>query len=457
MKPFALVVVLAALSAAPALAQDPPAKKPARPKREAPPEPQHPKDLRDVAPAEIDAALHRGVELLLARQESLDPERATKPEWPYEGVYRVRVGRESVIPVGYRVGGTSICAIALVDVLGGALRPATATARIALPGADAKDGTAKGVDTAAEARAAIERALGFVLEKLDDPLMTTEFEKGYDVRGWGHAYALAFLLKLRAAQCVPPEFAPRVEARIPELVHVLETTEIGDRGGWNYSRPEGDASSPSTFMTAPTLQILFEARRQGFAVDAAVVERALKSLEDARLDTGAFQYGSEPEAKSGQGFEDVPGSIGRSPVCETTLYLAGRGSVERIRTSLDQFFEHWRWLEQRRKQTGTHVPPYYIAPYYFYYAHRHAAQAIEFLPEGERAGYRAKLVQLLWHVREEDGGWNDRVFPRSESFGTAMTLLALREPALARPAGWTPTKPTPTSGGAETPKRGAGK
>jgi hypothetical protein len=46
-------------------------------------------------------------------------------------------------------------------------------------------------------------------------------------------------------------------------------------------------------------------------------------------------------------------------------------------------------------------------------------------------------------VREESGGWNDRVFPRSESFGTAMTLLALLEPDRARPAGWRGTERAP--------------
>ena len=40
-------------------------------------------------------------------------------------------------------------------------------------------------------------------------------------------------------------------------------------------------------------------------------------------------------------------------------------------------------------------------------------------------------------VREESGGWNDRVFDRSENFGTAMTLMALLEPKSARPVGWT--------------------
>jgi hypothetical protein len=168
-----------------------------------------------------------------------------------------------------------------------------------------------------------------------------------------------------------------------------------------------------------------------------VVEKALGTLEAARLDTGAFQYGTNPAGKTGKGFEDVPGSIGRSPVCETTLFLAGRGSLERIRGALDAFFAHWEWLEVRRKHDKTHIPPYFIAPYYYFYAHRYAAQAIEFLPEAERAGYRERLAKLLFAVREEDGGWNDRVFPRSENFGTAMTLLALESPTLRAPAPWT--------------------
>ena len=149
-----------------------------------------------------------------------------------------------------------------------------------------------------------------------------------------------------------------------------------------------------------------------------------------------YRIGIDPERRSGKGFEAVEGAIGRSPACEVTLALAGRGSVDRIRAALDDFFRHWEWLEKRRKQTGTHAPPYMIAPYYFFYAHRHAAQAIEMLPEAERAGRRQQLHRLLWKVREEDGGWNDRVFPRSECFGTAMTILALLSPGLPPPARW---------------------
>jgi hypothetical protein len=398
--------------------QDPPQKPP-----KAPPSAAKELALKEKALAgkpverkEIDSAIQRGIVLLLAAQESLDPADKVKAEWPYEGVYRAREsGTEAVIPIGYRVGGTSIASLALIE---------------------ASDGKPR-----AEVRAALERALGFVLAKLDEPLMDAGFLNGYDVRGWGHAYALAFLLRLREAGLVPEAAGKTVAHAIPWLVEMLQKTAIEEPGGWNYARGKDPAhAAPSTFMTAPTLQILFEAAKAGEKVDAAVVERALATLEAARLESGAFQYGTNPAGKTGKGFEDLPGAIGRSPACETTLYLAGRGSLERIRSALDAFFEHWQWLEVRRKQNATHIPPYMIAPYYYFYAHRYAAQAIELLPEAERAGYRERLDKLLWAVREEDGGWNDRVFPRSENFGTAMTLLALKSPVLRPPAGWAAPK-----------------
>jgi hypothetical protein len=356
------------------------------------------------APA-VGDAVARGAALLLELQETLD-EGGALAEWPYEGVYRER----GAIPIGYRVGGTAIAGVALCD----------AAAR----------GAAHGDDAALAA--ALERALGFVLTALEREDMAAGFAGGYDVRGWGHAYALEFLLRLSAEGRVPEALAARVDGTARELVRALETTEI-DGGGWNYAR--GDHARPSTFMTAATLQAMFRARAQGLAVDAGVVARGLDALEDARLDTGAFQYATS-ERKTGKGFEDVPGAIGRMPICEVTLLAAGRGGRERVRASLDAFFEHWEWLEQRRKQTGTHVKPYMIAPYYFFFAHRYAAQAIELLPAGARAAWRARLAERLALVRDEEGSWNDRGFERSKALGTSMALLALRSPAMPPPARW---------------------
>jgi len=147
---------------------------------------------------------------------------------------------------------------------------------------------------------------------------------------------------------------------------------------------------------------------------------------NARAKTGAFLYsGRFKEGEPGVTGDQVAGSIARSAACETTLLLLGGGSVGAVKGAIDAFHEHWQALEDRRKKTGTHIGPYKIAPYYFYYGHRYAAQAIEMLPEKERAKERKRLLEAILRTRDEDGTWNDRVFPRSRNYGTAMIVLAL--------------------------------
>jgi hypothetical protein len=115
---------------------------------------------------------------------------------------------------------------------------------------------------------------------------------------------------------------------------------------------------------------------------------------------------------------------------------AGRSDVASIRAALDAFIAHWRQLEIRRKKSGTHVGPYGVAPYYFFFGFYHACDAVELLPVAERAEYRRQFEQLLFAVRDPDGTWDDRVFPRTRNFGTAMTLMALQRPQFPAPAEW---------------------
>ena len=384
-----------------------------------------------ISDAAVEAAAQQAVTLMLSHQESYDfkAERAAEQkartekaahagipgftagaEWPYQGVYRVASGE---IPPGYRVGGSAICCLGLLR--------------------------APGFAADAARRASVLKATEFILRELkDEPLMAEGFLGSYDVRGWGHSYALEWLLRGLDAKVFDDALALRVRKVAQALVTTLERTEIADSGGWNYSRRGGKSASPaSTFMTAPTLQALFLAQERGLKVDKAVVTRALKTLEDARLQSGAFQYGTDPARQTGKGFEDVAGACARMAVCESTLLLAGRGSVERVQSAVEAFFTHWEWLEKRRCQTGTHVPPYMIAPYYFHYAHTYTAQAIELLPEAARPALRQKLRALYWRTRDSDGGWNDRVFLRSESYGSAMAIWGLMAPTLPPPPRWT--------------------
>jgi hypothetical protein len=371
--------------------------------------------------SDCDAAVSKGVEIILGLQEvgealpapaAHDPQR--KREWAYEGVYRVG----SKIPVGYRIGGTAIAGVSLMR--------------------------APGFGEDAARRDAVARGLEFILDALDHPLMSVDnYDAGYDVRGWGYVFALEFLLELtdtRNAQALGamPE---TVRARVPKAIEFcldgVQRTEIPKAGGWNYARPPGreEVAPASSFMTAPTLLVLFEARKRGLKVNDEVVERAIAALERSRTSTGSFAYAGATRAGRE---EPTPSAAARMAVGEIALYLAGKSDQSRLRGSIDAFIVHWPWLEQRRAQNGTHVPPYNIAPYYFYFGHRYAAQAVELLPENERAEYRRRILQLLWATRAESGSWNDRVFPRSAAFGTAMALLTINAPLAPTPARWEP-------------------
>ncbi len=323
--------------------------------------------------------------------------------WPYEGVYRVRDenGRRA-IPVGYRIGGTSIVCTSLLYAID---KPEPALA--------------KKID------AAITKATKLVLKELQHPLMKASTANRYDVRVWGHIYALDYFCRLKKHRRFA-DLIKKTDPWIPKLVEALVTEEI-DGGGWNYANQRAHAS----FVTAPAVQALLLAKSTGAKVPEEIFQRSIKVLQSSRTKDGAFQYsgttgGRRRDAK-------LPGSIARSAGCETTLILLGKGDQKHLQSSIDAFHKYWDELEKRRQKTGTHVPPYNVAPYYFYYGHRYLAQAIQSLPKEKQAAEFKKFNKVLMKTRDKDNTWNDRVFKRSKSFGTAMAILALRTQQLPLP------------------------
>ena len=357
-----------------------------------------PEDL----PAVIEAAANRLVEL----QENMEHPKRDGVEWPYEGVYRT--GGE--IPPGYRVGGTAIAAWALIET--------------------------PNFDLNSERGKAVKRGLEFVLDELTHNKRLGEgFRGGYDVRGWGQAYALQFLVRLRQKGHVPSKRKYKVDKTIRSLIELLEESAIPETGGWNYARRggEGKPVGASPFMTGPTVLALLAASSQGEKVDEDVIDKALDALESGLGENQIVTYNTY--RKKGDTQAD---SIGRRPVSEIALIAGGRSTPDKLVPALDAFLEHWGELEKRRRQTGTHKAPHGIAPYYFFYAHFYAALAIEGLPPEKRPHYRTRFLERLFQVREDSGGWNDRVFERSENFGTAMSLLAIMAPDLPPLPSWTP-------------------
>lgn len=368
----------------------------------------------EAPPLDREAATKVAIAALLALQEGEGGD-----EWPYQGVYRED---ENPSPVGYRVGGTSIACLGLV----------------AMPGLPA--------DLARQD--AVKRGLAFVLKTLDAPRMQGDFVGRYDVRGWGHIYALELFLHLQDRKLVPEPLAAAVAAKTAWLVKTLVESAIPETGGWNYSRPRGYLSpqnKASTFMTAPALQALFHAKARGHVVPDAVVVQALDALERARAKPGGYSYGApatsmaEVDESQLTMMDKTPSSAARAAAVETTLLLAGRGDKARLARAVDLFFAHWDDLAVRKSQTGTHIPPYGIAPYYFLFGHVYCAQAIEQLDDAtQREALRAKMRAVLAKSREEDGTWNDRQFGRSGGYGTALALLTMHMPDLPKPEAWTP-------------------
>lgn len=310
--------------------------------------------------------------------------------WPYEGVYRVN----RKIPVGYRIGGTAITCTALLY--------------------GSFETTSPHDEKASET--AIRKGVQLILTELADPRMRPSRENRYDVRVWGHIYALDLFCRLKHSDRFQ-DLDSELTSWIEKLTQILLEEEI-ESGGWNYANRRAHAG----FVTAPAVEALLWARQSGQTVPNEVLERTRSALLGSRNDTGAFSYsGADRKSRPTQ----LPGSIARSAACETALSLLGLERTTESEASINAFYEHWDELEKRRKKTGTHKPPYGVAPYYFYYGHRYVAQAIHRLPQPKRSSHTKKFNAFLMKTRDEDGTWNDRVFEQSKSYGTSMSVLAL--------------------------------
>ena len=366
----------------------------------------------DVPPLDAAVASKAAITGILALQEEGN-------QWPYEGVYREDRGN---LPIGYRVGGTSITIMGLVS--------------------------APGYRDDSKRVKAVNKGLEFVLEGLDHDRMTEGFIGGYDVRGWGHVYALQCLLHLQDYRLVPAKLKGKVSKKVDWLVDTLIKSAIPKAGGWNYSRRAGYLSpknSASLFMTAPALQALFHAKARGHSVPDNVVEEALAAIDRARTKAGGFAYSSADRNLNEKSEEELrfmdlaPGSAARAAISETTMMLAGRGDETRHRKALELFFESWEHLAVRKSQRGTHIKPYGIAPYYFMFGHLYCAQAIEQIKDKEvREGFRLQMRQTLARSVDKNGTWNDRQFGRSAGYGTAMALMSMHMNRLPKPHPWQP-------------------
>lgn len=261
--------------------------------------------------------------------------------------------------------------------------------------------------------AALRRALDFVLA---NPL-ATQPGRLFDYTIWGQIFSLRFL-----AACVEAKFGDRealVEA-MDELVAEMKRGRFAD-GGWAYFKAEGSDGASIGFVTAAAVCALLEAKAAGADVPGSLVEKAAAFVASTKQEGGAFGYFAAGGGQAGRGAE----AAFRSPLYALALKRTGKGDVAGIRASLDLYMEHREHDLRERGKNLCHTSPEGLASYYLLFGCAFATEALDELPEKERAKYRAALIEDVLSMRTADGGFCDNPGV-GRHYGAAMALRVLR-------------------------------
>lgn len=286
------------------------------------------------------------------------------------------------------------------------------------------------VEETAERRAALEKGLQW--------LCTTEMPRrgnDWDVDcSWSAVCGFDTLV----AAALDPRFAKgdlraRIDARGKELYLLLEKNQE-PLGGWGYYEGPVVSRRPTwstSFTTALVVPALVDAARLEWGVDPKVTARAARYVADCALPNGAYEYDLNPipRVSGGEHINDVKGSLGRMQVCNWARRRAGDARVtdEKIRAGVEAFFEHHRFLDVARTKPIPHEAYYANAAYFYLFAHRFAACAIDELPAAEREGYHARLRPHLVAIQSADGSSFDFLGSTfMTTAGTAFAILALQ-------------------------------
>lgn len=230
------------------------------------------------------------------------------------------------------------------------------------------------------------------------------------------------------------EWRGQVAFRGKEFVHWLERNQVPG-GGFGYYDDPTYSRRPkwaTSFSTSAVLPALGVAMQLGWAQDQETMARAASYVRRCRLPNGAYEYDLRPipRVRGGEEINNVRGSLGRIQVCNWALHQAGDKdlTVDAIRTGVERFFEHHRFLSVARMRPVPHEAYYHNAGYFFYFGHFYCSQTIELLPEAEQEKWHAQLRQKLLETQRQDGSFCDfqgtSYMTTSSTAFSAMALLA---------------------------------
>ncbi|MEM6654345.1 MAG: hypothetical protein AAF596_00950 [Planctomycetota bacterium] len=365
-----------------------------------------PKPITPPEAEELQAAIDRGVDFLLADQ---------RPDGRWGSAEKTK-GLNIYSPVpgahhAFRSAVTGLAVSALIEA-----EPTLDSQRAARV-AEAID---RGRDWMFEHSAGVRRANA-------DALYNT----------WGHAFALHGFVRLYHRAAGDDDLRARIVEAAQQQADLLSRYSYLN-GGWGYydftAHTQVPGGSPNSFTTATGLIALHEARELGVTYPESKVEKGVESLLRQRFPDFSYAYGEYLMRMPRMGINRPAGSLGRSQACNLALrYLEEEVTGETLvtddvlKTWLNRLYARNGWLSIGRKYPVPHEAPFGVAGYFYYYGHFYAALTLELLPDAERVYFQDHLAHLLLPLQEKDGSWWDYPFYNyHQQYGTAMAILSLR-------------------------------
>lgn len=354
-------------------------------------------DQPDATLAQIDAAFRRGVDFLIADQNS---------NGSWGGPTRTK-GLNIYAPLpgahhAFRAGASGLALAGLIDA----------------------------ADPRPEVTAALEKAASWMAIELPN-LRRADQTTTYNV--WGHAYGLRALTRLYQREPDPVRKAQW--ARIAQSQVDLANRYDDVNGGWGYLDLFDDVTTqiPSgittSFTTATMLLAMAEARDvMGVKLDGKTVNRSIMSINMQRTPDFSYTYSFSHRMHPRIDINRPAGSLARSQACNAALRVFGEKLItDEVLTSwADRFLDREGFLGNVRKRPVPHEGAFRIAGYFYYYGIFYFTESVSLLPKEMQGVYAGRLARILIGRQEKDGSWWDYpLYDYHQPYGTGYSLMAL--------------------------------